>query len=518
MKPVRRESKPPYLLAIDQGTTSSRAILFDGQGHIVAQAQQALATMFPREGWIEQDPEEIWRSVCAVGRRVLRDAGLETGQSLAGIGISNQRETTIVWERASGAPVGNAIVWQDRRTAERCAALARAGCEPEVNRRAGLLLDPYFSATKLGWLLDHHGLRSRAEDGLLAFGTVDSFLLWRLTDGARHATDATNAARTSLFDIRTGAWDDTLLDLFDVPRAVLPAVGDTVGAFGTAHERAFGVRAPVLALIGDQQAAAVGQGCLAPGAIKSTYGTGCFVLANTGSAPLASRNRLLTTIAYQDRGARHYALEGAIFAAGTTVQWLRDGLGVIKDAAESEGLARGLSDNGGVYLVPAFAGLGAPHWDPEARGAIVGLTRGSGAATIVRAALEAVAYQTHDLLRAMTADGLAPPTALRVDGGMAANAWAMQFLADILGLRINRPAITETTALGAAGLAAYGAGLLGSLEAITGWWRQAGHHDPAMDEGTRAALLAGWREAVARVRSAADRPQQVDAEISPLEK
>ncbi len=485
----------PLVLAIDQGTTSSRAIVFDAEAAIVAVAQEEFAQLFPQAGWVEHDPEAIWRTTLATARAALKAAEKKGGRVVA-IGITNQRETTLVWDRKSLIPVHNAIVWQDRRTADHCAALKERGLEGEVRERTGLLLDPYFSATKLAHILDSGtDLRARAARGELAFGTVDSFVLARLTGGA-HLTDATNASRTSLFNIRTGVWDDTLLGIFDAPRACLPEVRDTISDFGeTLHEH-FGRRIPVFALVGDQQAAAIGQACLHPGDIKSTYGTGCFVLAPTAGFAL-SKNRLLTTIARRIDGKIHYALEGSIFVAGAAVQWLRDGLGIIKSSAETEDLARSVTSSGGVYLVPAFTGLGAPHWAPDARGLLCGLTRGAGRSEIARAALECVAYQTADLIDAMAADG-APCKALKVDGGMVGNNWLMQFLADIQDAPVDRPTIMETTALGAAFMAGVRAGVFGSVADIARLRRTERRFAPSMTASARAALRDGWSKAMQR--------------------
>ncbi|HZH28697.1 MAG TPA: glycerol kinase GlpK [Azospirillaceae bacterium] len=491
----------PFVLAIDQGTTSSRAILFDAKGAPVATAQRELRQFYPADGWVEHDPEEIWNDTLAVCREVLGKARIPAAR-VAAIGITNQRETTVLWDRATGRPVHNAIVWQDRRTAGECRRLAGEGAEPLVRERTGLLLDSYFSATKLAWILDHvPGARAQAERGQLAFGTVDSFLLWRLTGGV-HATDATNAARTLLFDIHRQEWDPDMLRLFGVPEAVLPRVLDNACLFGTTKADLFGTPIPVMGMAGDQQAATIGQACLEPGMVKSTYGTGCFMLLNTGNRPVMSNNRLLTTVAYRLGNRTTYALEGSIFVAGAAVQWLRDGLRVIPDAPTSEFHAREAQDTGGVYMVPAFTGLGAPHWDPDARGAILGLTRDTTVSQIVRAALEAVAYQTGDLLDAMAADVGGPPAALRVDGGMVANDWMCQFLADILHLPVERPVVTETTALGAAFLAGLEAGVFTSTEAIAKAWHSDKRFEPRMDRVRRKALLEGWRKAVARVRTA----------------
>lgn len=495
-----------HILAIDQGTTSSRAILFDLEGRPIASAQRELQQLYPADGWVEHDPEHIWADTLAVCREALETAGLG-GRDLAAIGITNQRETTIVWERASGRPIHNAIVWQDRRTAPLCRQLEADGLDLAIRERTGLVVDPYFSATKLAWLLDHvPGARAAAERGALAFGTVDSFLLWRLTGGRVHATDASNAARTMLFDIRRQAWDEELLERLRIPLVMLPEVKDCAGPFGTTTADLFGVAVPITGMAGDQQAATFGQACLEPGMLKSTYGTGCFALLVTGPDLVPSRNRLLTTVAWRLAGEVTYALEGSIFVAGAAIQWIRDGLKAIAHARESEALARSVADTGGVYLVPAFTGLGAPFWDPGARGAILGLTRDSSAAHIVRAALEAVCYQTHDLLTAMAEDmaavGLALPSApLRVDGGMVANDWLCQYLADVLDRPVDRPAVIETTASGAARLAALGAGLLPSLAEVGRSWRAERAFRPAMDPAIRAARLEGWRAAVARVRS-----------------
>jgi glycerol kinase len=491
---------PSYVLAIDQGTTSTRSILFDATLAPVAAAQQELTQIYPAPGWVEHDAEEIWTTVVATGRAAIAKAGVAP-KDIAAIGITNQRETAIVWDRATGKPVHNAIVWQDRRTADHCAALKRDRHERAIADATGLVLDPYFSATKIGWILDHvDGAREAARAGRLAFGTVDSFLLWRLT-GGRHATDATNAARTLLFDIRRGEWDAALADLFGVPLAMLPAVHDSSGDFGTTD--LFGATIPIRGIAGDQQAATVGQGCFRPGMMKSTYGTGCFALLNTGSEPVASTNRLLTTIAYQLDGRRTYALEGAIFIAGAAVQWLRDGLKLIGEAPAVNALAAAADPAEQVYLVPAFVGLGAPWWDAEARGALFGVTRNTGGAELARAALESVGYQTRDLLEAMHADwppGNGAPV-LRVDGGMVASNWTMQFLADILGAPVDRGTVQETTALGAAYLAGRAAGLCPDLEGFAATWRLDRRFEPAMDAGVRAHKWAGWRDAVSRTLS-----------------
>ncbi|NNE86404.1 MAG: glycerol kinase GlpK [Alphaproteobacteria bacterium] len=486
----------PHILAIDQGTTSTRAILFDRAGAPVATAQRELRQIYPQSGWVEHDPEEIWQATLETCRQVLATDGYE----VAGIGITNQRETTILWDRETGAPIHNAIVWQDRRTAEACRAVAEAGHAPLIAERTGLVPNPYFSASKLAWLLDNIDVaRAQAGSGKLAFGTIDSFLLWRLTGGAVHATDATNASRTGLFDIHRQVWDDDLLELWRLPAALLPEVRDSTGDFGETAPDLFNHAIPIRGIAGDQQAASIGQACFTPGMVKSTYGTGAFMLLNTGDQPVTSDNRLLTTIAYRLDGQTSYALEGSIFVAGAAVQWLRDGLKIIDAAPDTEAMAEGLASNRGVYMVPAFTGLGAPHWDPEARGALFGLTRDTGTAEIARAALEAVAYQSHDLLDAMARDHGQPIQAIRIDGGMAANDWLGQFLADILNLRADRPAVIETTALGAAYLAGLGAGVYANLDEIADLWRHERSFAPAMDDNSRAALLSGWRDAISRL-------------------
>ncbi len=494
-----------HLIAIDQGTTSTRAIVFDASLAPVATAQQELPQIYPRPGWVEHDPEDIWSAVVATVREAMAKAKLGA-KDIAGIGITNQRETTIVWDRVNGRPIHNAIVWQDRRTAEACATLRAAGHEAAVAAKTGLVLDPYFSATKIGWLLDHvDRARAAAENGRLAFGTVDSFLLWRLTGGKAHATDATNASRTLLFDISRGGWDRELAELFGVPLGLLPEVGDCAADFGGTLPELFGGAIRILGIAGDQQAATIGQGCFMKGMMKSTYGTGCFALLNTGSEPVHSRHRLLTTIAYSLGGRRTYALEGAIFVAGAAVQWLRDGLKIIAKASETDALASRADPAEQVYLVPAFVGLGAPYWDAAARGAIFGLTRQAGAAEIARATLESVGYQTRDLLDAMRADWPAAKDSapvLRVDGGMTGSEFTMQFLADILGCPVDRPKIMETTALGAAYLAGLAAGVCPSLEGFAAQWRLDRRFEPRMDEATRERKYAGWRDAVRRTLSA----------------
>jgi len=489
-----------HLLAIDQGTTSTRAMVFDVAGRIRGQHQRELPQIFPADGWVEHDPEEIWRGAVACIQGAIDSAGLAPGE-IGAAGITNQRETTVLWERSTGRPVHNAIVWQDRRTASLCREWIAAGLEEPVRASTGLVIDAYFSASKLAWLLDNvSGARAAAEAGELAFGTIDSFLIWRLTGGTVHATDATNASRTMLFDIHAQDWDQALLDRFGIPRSVLPEVRDSAGDYATIGKDIAGAEIPLRGVAGDQQAALVGQACFDPGMIKSTYGTGCFALTNTGTEAVESRNRLLTTVAYRIGGETTYALEGSIFVAGAAVQWLRDGLRVIEAAPEVEALAAGVDDSLGVYMVPAFVGLGAPYWDAGARGAILGLTRDAGVAHIARATLDSVAYQTRDLTEAMAADG-ATPAALRVDGGMTVNGWLMQRLADLVGLPVERPAVVETTALGAACLAGLGAGIYGSLADVAAtWWRDAAF-EPAMDAVERDRLYAGWRDAVARVRS-----------------
>ncbi|MCW8890815.1 MAG: glycerol kinase GlpK [Sedimenticola sp.] len=493
-------SNLPLILSIDQGTTSSRAILFDKSGHSLFTTQQEFSQHFPESGWVEHDPEEIWRTVLSVTRGAI-NAAKAMDRPIASIGITNQRETTVVWERSSGKPIYNAIVWQDRRTAPRCTELKQAGHEQAVMDKTGLLLDPYFSGTKLAWILDNvPTARERAEQGDLAFGTIDCFLLWRFTKGRVHATDATNAARTLLFNIKTHRWDDDLLSLMNVPAAVLPEVRACSTAFGVTDTTLTGESFSIGGMAGDQQAAAFGQTCFHPGMTKSTYGTGCFVLANTGSTPLTSNNKLLTTIGYRLNGETTYALEGSIFVAGAAVQWLRDGLGLINSAEETEAIARTVEHNQGVYLVPAFTGLGAPHWDPDARGGLFGLTRGTGIKEVVRATLESVCYQTHDLFNAMTEDGIRP-THVRVDGGMVNNDWLCQFLADILNLTVQRPRQTETTALGAAYLAGLQCGVYNALEELEANWEQERAFKPDLDDSVREALLQGWQAAIRRVRS-----------------
>jgi len=489
------------ILAIDQGTTSTRAILYDADGTVLGQAQEELLQIYPHPGWVEHDPEEIWQATVSVCRDAI-EAGGKVPSDIAAVGISNQRETTVLWDRATGKPINNAIVWQDRRTAKTCAALRADGLEPTIQSKTGLLLDPYFSATKITWILDHvDGARAKAEAGKIAFGTVDSFLLWRLTGGAVHATDATNAARTSLFDIETQDWDDDLLAAFRIPRVMLPAVYDNMADFGTTNRELLGAAIPIAGMAGDQQAATIGQACFEPGMIKATYGTGCFALINTGRSPVKSNNKLLTTIAYRFDGQSTYALEGSIFIAGAAVQWLRDGVGIVEHAADTEALASEANPDSAVYLVPAFTGLGAPYWDPEARGAIFGLTRDTGRSALARATLEAICYQTRDLFKAMARDGATAPASLRVDGGMVGNNWAMQFLSDILDMPVERPVQPETTALGAATLAGMQTGIMGSPADLAQRWRRDARFDPAMKEAERTRRYDGWQDAVRRTRS-----------------
>lgn len=485
------------ILAIDQGTTSSRAIVFDIDGHAIATAQREFPQHYPHSGWVEHDPQDLLNSTLEVCRKALKSARA-AGVHAVSIGITNQRETTIVWDRKTGEPIHNAIVWQDRRTAERCAALRAAGHEKMITERTGLLLDPYFSATKISWILDNvSGARARAERGELAFGTVDTWLLWCLTSGRSHATDATNASRTLLFDIHTQQWDDELLQLFDVPATLLPAVLDSAADFGVSDEGVIGAAIPIQGVAGDQHAAVVGQCCFSPGMIKSTYGTGCFALMNTGSAAVPSKNRLLTTTAYRINGQPTYALEGSIFVAGAAIQWLRDEMGIIAHASQSEGLANA-AEAEGLFLVPAFTGLGAPWWDPNARGAIFGLTRNTGVAEFVHAALDSVCLQTGDLLEAMAGDSGTAQHTLRVDGGMVANSWLLQRLADLTGLTVERPKTIETTALGAAYLAGLQHGIYASLDELGSQWALDQSFNPAISRSQRDHIVAGWHDAVRR--------------------
>jgi glycerol kinase len=491
---------PDFILAIDQGTTSSRAIVFDTKLRPKASAQKEFKQYFPNSGWVEHDPEEIWKSVLATCKSAIAKAKTSP-KNIRAIGITNQRETTVIWDRKTGKAIHKAIVWQDRRTAEICAGLKAQGHEDLFRERTGLLLDPYFSGTKVSWILDHvKGARERAELGELCFGTIDSFLIWRLTGGKAHVTDATNASRTLLYNIHNGAWDGELLNILRVPRAMLPEVKDCAAEFGVCDAKLLGAAIPILGVAGDQQAATIGQACFEPGMMKSTYGTGCFALLNTGSKAVVSNNRLLTTVAYQLDGKRTYALEGAIFIAGAAVQWLRDGLKVVKNATDTGALAKAADKNQSVYLVPAFVGLGAPYWNAEVRGALFGLTRATTNKELARAALEAVCYQTNDLLEAMRKDwGAAGETILRVDGGMTASDWTMQFLADILGAPVDRPVVLETTALGAAYLAGLQAGLLPSPEIFAKTWKRQKRFMPKMDVAMRAKKCAGWTEAMRKL-------------------
>jgi glycerol kinase len=487
-----------FVLAIDQGTTSSRAIVFRGDISIAATAQQEFPQHFPASGWVEHEPEDIWTSTVMVCREAIEKAGIKP-KDIAAIGITNQRETTVVWDRATGQAVHRAIVWQDRRTADVCSRLKHDGREPLITQKTGLIIDPYFSGTKVAWILDHvPGARARAARGELMFGTVDCYLLWRLTGGKVHATDATNASRTLLFNIHTGQWDDELLEIIGVPRSMLPEVKDSSAAFGESTPDLFGGAIAISGIAGDQQAATIGQACFRPGMIKSTYGTGCFALLNTGTTPVVSKNKLLTTIAYQLGGKRTYALEGSIFVAGSAVQWLRDGIKLIKHAAETGPLADQSDTMQSVYLVPSFVGMGAPYWNPRVRGALFGLTRNTGPAEIAHATLESVCYQTYDLRAAMRADwpGEKAENVLRVDGGMTASDWTMQRLADLLDAPVDRPVIQETTALGAAYLAGLAAGVYPEPTKFADNWRLEHRFKPNMSQATRERKLAGWARAV----------------------
>ena len=489
-----------FLLAIDQGTSSSRAVIYDHATEVVASAQQEFPQIYPQPGWVEHDPEVIWSSVRAVCKEVLGAACASAAQ-ITGIGITNQRETTLVWDRETGKCVYNAIVWQDRRTAEHCRALRNDGLENNISKKTGLRLDPYFSATKLAWILDNvDGTRARAEAGTLLFGTVDSFLLWRLTGGTTHATDASNASRTMLFNIHTQQWDDELLNIFNIPRLLLPEVKDCAAQFGVATDVCLGGPVPVLSIAGDQQAALIGQAGFESGMTKSTYGTGCFVIANTGTAALASKNKLLTTVAMRLNGTVTYGLEGSVFVAGSALQWLRDELKIIDSVAETEVIASrtGVVDN--VLVVPAFAGLGAPYWDPDARGAILGLTGGTGRDEVVTATLQSAAYQTRDLVSAIADDGISLDV-IRVDGGMVANDWFLQFLADILDTPVERSANVESTVLGVAYLTALAADVLQSSEQISALWKLESRFEPSMKSDRREFLLQGWATAVSRIRN-----------------
>ena len=488
-----------YILAIDQGTTSSRAILFDEKMQISATAQKEFTQYFPASGWVEHDPAELWSSTIEMCREVMvkLDVGAE---DIASIGITNQRETTIVWDKKTGEPVYNAIVWQDRRTSDLCKALKSDGFEEMITRKTGLLLDPYFSATKLKWILDNvDGIRAKAANGDLLFGTVDCFLMWKMTDGKTHATDATNAARTMLYDIRNGSWDEEICQLLDIPMNMLPVVHDCASDFGVTEPNLLGNSIPIHGVAGDQQAATIGQACFTPGMLKSTYGTGCFALLNTGDQLVESRNRLLGTIAYQLDGKATYALEGSIFVAGAVVQWLRDGLGVVGHASETQKMAEASDDSQNIYMVPAFTGLGAPYWDAECRGAVFGLTRSTNPNDLARAALESVGYQTRDLLEAMQDDWSdGTKGVLRVDGGMSANGWAMQFLSDILGTPVDRPNILETTAMGAAWLAGMHSGIYPDQTEFAANWSLQHRFMPSMNGKVRDDKYAGWKDAVGR--------------------
>jgi glycerol kinase len=489
-----------FILAIDQGTTSSRAIVFDTALKPKGSGQKEFRQYYPKPGWVEHDPEEIWSTVLSVAKAALKKAKASP-RAVKAIGITNQRETVVIWSRKTGKPIHKAIVWQDRRTAPLCAKLKAQGHEPLFTEKTGLLLDPYFSGTKIRWLLDNvKGARAKAVKGELAFGTIDTFLIWRLTGGKVHATDATNASRTLLYDIHTGQWDDTLLRILHIPKSILPEVKDCAADFGTTEPKLLGAAIPICGVAGDQQAATVGQACFEPGMMKSTYGTGCFALLNTGATAVQSRNRLLTTVAYQLHGKRTYALEGAIFIAGAAVQWLRDGLKLVKTARETGPLARAADETQPVYLVPAFVGLSAPYWNAEARGAIFGLTRGTTEKELAHAALEAVCYQTRDLLEAMQKDlGGKGKTILRVDGGMTASDWTMQRLADILDAPVDRPPVLETTAMGAAYLAGYQAGLLPEPAVFAKRWKREKRFTPKMKPAMRETKYAGWKEAVRKL-------------------
>ena len=495
-------TEKPLIMAIDQGTTSTRAIAFDVQGNIIHSAQEEFRQYYPEDGWVEHNPEEIWKTTQKVCRQVRQDTVTFNSGRLVTIGITNQRETTVVWDTTTGKPIYNAIVWQDRRAAKLCSDLKASGYEKTITEKTGLLLDPYFSATKLAWILDNViGARSKAEKGQLKFGTTDCYLVWQLTRGEVHATDATNASRTMLYNIHTNQWDHELLKLFNIPASLLPEVKDSADDFGMASNQLIGQSLPITGIAGDQQAASIGQLCIKAGMTKSTYGTGCFMLMNTGEKVIVSRHKLLSTIAYRLKGKTSYALEGSIFNAGTAIQWLRDELKVIKHANQTEEIARSLESNHGVYMVPAFTGLGAPHWDPDARGAIMGLTRDTNRDHLVRAALESVCYQTKDLIEAMKKDSNVDNQVVRVDGGMVANDWLLQFLSDILSVNIERPKIIETTALGAAMLAGLGAGLYESLDDTAAAWQLDRSFSPQMNTRQRAQLTEGWRTAISRVKT-----------------
>lgn len=493
------------VLAIDQGTTSSRAIVFDDGFSPISVGQQEFPQHFPKSGWVEHSPSDIWTSTLRVCREAMEKAP-DQGAGVEAIGITNQRETTLIWDRSTGEPVYNAIVWQDRRTSEFCAGLREQGLEETFTAKTGLLLDPYFSGTKIAWLLDNvDGVRARAERGELAFGTVDTWLIWQLTGGTVHVTDATNAARTLIYNIHENRWDADLCKVLNIPMSLLPEVKDSADEFGATDAELFGRPIPILGVAGDQQAATVGQACFKPGMVKSTYGTGCFALMNTGETAVRSNNRMLTTIAYRLNGKTTYALEGSIFVAGAAVQWLRDGLGLIDSAEQTQSLAEQADPNHDVYLVPAFVGLGAPYWDADARGAMFGLTRNTGPKEIARAVLQSVGYQTSDLVDAMRADWSdAEKPVLRVDGGMTASDWTMQFLADILGAPVDRPTVAETTALGSAWLAGSKAGIWPGEEAFSAQWQLERRFEPKLPEADRSRLLAGWQDAVTRTRTSAD--------------
>lgn len=490
---------PNYILAIDQGTTSTRAILFDHQGQPQSQAQQEFEQLFPHDGWVEHNPEEIWQSTLKVCRTAMKQLEI-SAEDISCIGITNQRETTIIWDKNTGEPIYNAIVWQDRRTAKQCDQMKQKGHEQTVKAKTGLLLDPYFSASKIAWILDNTpGARHKAERGELLFGTIDTFLLWKLTEGKSHKTDATNASRTLIYNIHTGCWDEELLSLFNIPASLLPDVEDCSADFGLAT--VFDAPIPVTGIAGDQQAALFGQTCFKPGMVKSTYGTGCFMILNTGEQVIDSQHRMLTTIGYQLSGKPCYAIEGSIFVAGAAIQWLRDGLQLITKAKQTENLARNANPEANVYMVPAFTGLGAPYWDPQARGALLGLTRDTGIEEVVAAGILSVCYQTRDLLEAMNKDGASLPATLRVDGGMVNNNWFVQNLADTLSTRVQRPTMTETTALGAAYLAGLKLGIFKSLEQLSELWQCDRTFECEVDEHHRNQRYQGWLEAVERVKS-----------------
>ena len=492
----------PLILAIDQGTSSTRAIIFDTQGNIVHSAQEEFRQFYPKDGWVEHNPDEIWRGTQKVCRQTRQDTVTFNTGKIISVGITNQRETTVVWDAKTGKPVYNAIVWQDRRTAELCRELKAQNTQAMVTEKTGLLLDPYFSATKIAWILDNvDGARAKAENGELRFGTTDCYLVWQLTRGESHATDATNASRTMLFNIHTNEWDDDLLALFNIPKVMLPEVKNSADNYGTASNQILGQSTPILGVAGDQQAAAIGQLCIEPGMTKSTYGTGCFMLMNTGDQAIQSNHKLLTTIAYRLDNKNNYALEGSIFNAGTAIQWLRDELKFIQHAKDTEQIVADMQSNNGVYMVPAFTGLGAPHWDPDARGAILGITRDTGPNDFIRAALESVCYQTNDLIIAMRNDSSVNNQIMRVDGGMVANDWLMQYLADVINIEIQRPKVIETTALGAAILAGIGAKMFDSLDDARQAWQLDKSFSPKMDKQQRTKLTNAWQSAVNRVKT-----------------